>query len=54
MPRYRNKNSGTIASLADGHAVVLGSEWEELGKAKADPVPPVARRRKRATSTDDD
>lgn len=49
MPRYRNKSNGVVVGLADGHAVALGSEWEELGKAKAEPAPPVARRRKRAS-----
>lgn len=54
MPRYRHKVNKVVVSLADGHSVNLGSEWEELGKAEAAPVPPVARRRKRKTDDTDD
>lgn len=48
MPRYRHKVNKVVVSLADGHRVHLGSEWEELGKAKAEPAP-APRSRKRAT-----
>lgn len=53
MPRYRHKVNKVVVSLADGHSVNLGSEWEELGKAEAEPAPPVARRRKRVADDED-
>lgn len=51
MPRYRNRVNKVVVSLADGHRVDLGSEWEELGKV--DPAPAPAPRRRKRVSDDD-
>lgn len=48
MPRYRNRVTRVVVSLADDHRVTLGSDWVKVGDKPA----PETRRSKAKAVTD--